>query len=188
MRESISFGTSGWRGVIAEEVTFPRLRKLARAITRYLKDNQEDSKGIVIGYDTRFFSSEFAREMACVCLEEGIEVAISENPSPTPVISYEILRRKAGGGINITASHNPYYYSGVKFSPSWGGPAEPEVTTLIENNYIHALPDKPREDYAYCLKKGKIEVFNPIPTYLSALRQIIPFPLDFTFKVVFDPL
>ena len=188
MHETISFGTSGWRGVIAEEVTFPRLRKLTRAITRYLKDNEQDRQGIVIGYDTRFFSSEFAREVACVSLEEGIEVVISDTPSPTPVISFEILRRKAGGGINITASHNPYYYSGVKFSPAWGGPAEPEVTRIIEKNYLNALPDKPREDYAYYIKKGKIEAYNPIPTYLSALRQVIPFSLDFTFKVVFDPL
>ncbi|MBC7195063.1 MAG: phosphoglucomutase/phosphomannomutase family protein, partial [Caldisericia bacterium] len=128
----IKFGTSGWRGIIAEDFTFPNLRKVSRGIRDYLIEENLVHKGIVIGYDTRFLSKEFAKEVAKIFAESKIKVLFLNEPAPTPVVSFTILKYKSAGGINITASHNPYYYSGLKYSPPWGGPAEPEVTSKIE--------------------------------------------------------
>ncbi|MFH1825227.1 MAG: phosphoglucomutase/phosphomannomutase family protein [Candidatus Firestonebacteria bacterium] len=134
----IKFGTSGWRGVISDDFTFNNVRKVSQAIANYVLEKDASSgtrvnNGIIIGYDTRFLSEEFAKVAAQVLSSNGIKVLLTKRDVPTPVIAYEIIRRKLAGGINITASHNPPEYNGLKFSPSWGGPALPETTKIIEN-------------------------------------------------------
>src|SRR3989344_3374193 len=129
---SIKFGTSGWRGIIAEDFTFEGVRIVTQAIADYLKAHHEGKKGIVVGYDTRFMGRKFASEAVRVLAGNGIKSFLTKGPTPTPVIAFEILRRKAGGGINITASHNPPEYNGLKFSSSSGEPALPAITREIE--------------------------------------------------------
>jgi len=125
----IRFGTSGWRGIIAEDFTFDNVRLVTQAISQYL--NTDKARSVIVGYDTRFQSEKFA-ELSCEVLAgNGIKALLCNRDTPTPVISFEIIRRKADGGINFTASHNPYNYNGLKFSPSWGGPALPETTKSI---------------------------------------------------------
>ena len=128
----ISFGTSGWRGILAEDFTYDNVKVVIQAIADNLTASGEHKKGVVISCDTRFMGQRFARESARVLAGAGITAFLCERDTPTPVISFEILRRKTAGGINFTASHNPPEYNGVKFSPSWGGPALPETTRDIE--------------------------------------------------------
>jgi phosphoglucomutase len=129
----IRFGTSGWRGVIAEEITIDNLRRVAAAIATHLADTGAAPKGIVVGFDTRFLSDRFAREAATVVAARGVPVTLSPSPVPTPVIAHAIVSGRRAGGINITASHNPPEYSGLKFSTADGAPARPEVTRTIES-------------------------------------------------------
>lgn len=129
----IRFGTSGWRGVIAEEITFDNLRRVAGAIATHLVDTGAASKGIVVGFDTRFLSDRFASEAASVVAARGVPVALSPAPVPTPVIAYAVVSGRRAGGINMTASHNPPEYNGLKFSTADGAPARPEVTRTIES-------------------------------------------------------
>lgn len=129
----VKFGTSGWRGIIADDFTFQRVKVVTQAIAQYLMEEGIADRGVVVGYDTRFLSERFALETAKVLAGNDIPVYLSDRDAPTPVISFEILRRKAAGGINFTASHNPPEYNGIKFSPAWGGPALPETTKAIEN-------------------------------------------------------
>ena len=127
----IKFGTSGWRGVIADDFTFDRVRIVTQAIADHITAQGLKEKGVFVGYDTRFLSERFAVEAVKVLAANGIHCYLSNRDVPTPVISFEIIRRKTAGGINFTASHNPPEYNGLKFSPAWGGPALPETTTDV---------------------------------------------------------
>jgi len=128
---AIHFGTSGWRGIIADDFTFDRVRIAAAAIAEHVR-GQHKNPTLLVGYDTRFFSEEFARAAASVLEAEGCHVLFCDRPTPTPAIAFEILRRKLHGAVNITASHNPAAYNGLKFSGPDGGPALPEITRDIE--------------------------------------------------------
>lgn len=171
----IKFGTSGWRGIIADEFTFARVRAVTQAIADHLAAQGLKDKGVVVGYDTRFLSERFAQEAARVLAACGIRAFLSNRDVPTPVVAFEIIRRKAAGGINFTASHNPPEYNGLKFSPSWGGPALPETTRDIETR-ANALLEKnsiPMLALADAKEKGLLEESDLRKIYLDDIRKKI---------------
>src|SRR5260221_4703789 len=132
---SIKFGTSGWRGLIARDFTFDNVRLATQAIADYLEPLQQPvSKTVIMGYDTRFLGREFSLAAAEVLAANGLSPLLCQRDAPTPVIAHTIRKRTARGGINMTASHNPAEYQGLKFSTSNGAPAQPEVTRQIEAN------------------------------------------------------
>ncbi len=171
--EKIKFGTSGWRGVIADDFTVARVRVVTQAIADQLASQGLKDKGVVVGYDTRFMSEQFAEESVKVLAANGIHVYLSNRDVPTPAVSFEIIRRKAAGGINFTASHNPPQYNGLKFSPAWGGPALPETTkdieakanSLLEKNSIAFLTLEEAKT------KGLVEDIDPRKAYLDDLKK-----------------
>lgn len=170
---AIKFGTSGWRGILAEDFTLANVRVVTQAIADHLRAVGEADKGVVVGHDSRFFGERFARETARILAGAGIKAFVCDRDTPTPVIAFEILRRKAAGGINFTASHNPHEYNGIKFSPSWGGPALPETTADIEQRANAMLGevcyrDMPLDQAA---RVGLVEEIDPMPAYLEALRK-----------------
>ncbi|MBI4436658.1 MAG: phosphoglucomutase/phosphomannomutase family protein [Candidatus Omnitrophica bacterium] len=169
---TIRFGTSGWRAIIAEEFTFDRLSLVVQAIANTLRKEGSLSKGIVVGYDTRFLSREFAEEAARVLSANKIPVFLSRRDVPTPCISFNILHRKTLGGINISASHNPAEYGGIKFSPAHGGPAGVEVTHKIEEE-IQALVSPDGKERAKEGKPAKIHPIDPAPPYLRHLASML---------------
>ena len=172
----IKFGTSGWRGVIADDFTFDGVRRVTNAISQYIKKQNKTNNKVVVGYDTRFLSDDFAKVASCVLASNGIKALFCSRNTPTPVISYEIIRTKASGGINFTASHNPANYNGIKFSPAWGGPALPETTNVIET-FANASVQSEIKDVSFQdgVKSGLIEVINPKPFYFKKIKQLIDF-------------
>ncbi len=128
----IRFGTDGWRALIARDYTFANVRVCAAAAAAYLKDAGLANRGFVIGGDSRFGSPEFAAEAARAAAAEGVPVCLADRVVPTPAVSYNILHRKAGGGIVITASHNSGLWNGFKYKPDYGGSASPEIVAQIE--------------------------------------------------------
>lgn len=188
MDKKIKFGTSGWRGIIADDFTFENVRRVTRAIISFMKEKGYHKNGVVVGYDTRFLSKEFAMCVSSLFADEGVKVFFTEYPTPTPVISFEIIKKRAGGGINITASHNPFYYSGIKYSPPWGGPAEPEVTRRIEEFITDSSKDKSKKEFNHYVDIGIIEVFDPLRDYIEAIKKIFPFDFHFEKSVIFDIL
>lgn len=187
----IAFGTSGWRGILCEDFTVDNVRVVVRAIADHLVANGEQQKGVVIGCDTRFMGQKFAGEAARVLAGAGIKAYLCERDTPTPVISYEILRRGAAGGINFTASHNPPEYNGVKFSPSWGGPALPETTKDIEQraNLMLGQPCSAGPALGEATAKGLLQYIDPRPDYLLALEQKVDFDaIACLGKVALNPL
>ena len=131
----IKFGTSGWRAIIADEFTFANVRLAAEAIGRYVK-RRNPSPTLLVGYDTRFASETFGLEVARVLSTQNIRALLCSQAVPTPGVAYTIMNRKLDGAINITASHNPGEYNGLKFSTSDGAPALPDVTSEIENEIV----------------------------------------------------
>lgn len=131
MPAKIKFGTSGWRAIIADEFTFANVRLATEAIGRFVR-RQNPHPSILVGFDTRFAAEDFGREAARVLASQGIRVLLSAGSVPTPAVSASVIQRKLDGAINMTASHNPGEYNGLKFSTADGAPALPGVTHAIE--------------------------------------------------------
>lgn len=129
---SIKFGTDGWRDIIADRFTFANVRVVAQGIAAVVNNRELARRGIVMGYDNRFLSREFAEAVAQVLVGNGIKVFMPGKPLPTPVVAFGVRFHKAGGAIMITASHNPPQYNGIKFIPEYAGPALPDITDEIE--------------------------------------------------------
>ncbi|MBI4746006.1 MAG: phosphoglucomutase/phosphomannomutase family protein [Deltaproteobacteria bacterium] len=186
----IKFGTSGWRGILADEFTFENVRIVTQAICDHIREKGEREKGVVIGYDTRFMGRKFALESAEILAANGIKAFLCKRDVPTPVIAFEIIRRKAAGGINFTASHNPPEYNGLKFSSSWGGPALPETTGEIERRANEMMGEMTYRELS--LKKGMderlIEIIEPKDTYLKEIREKVDVKALKGMKIAVDHL
>lgn len=180
MTTAIKFGTSGWRGLIARDFTFANVRLVAQAmaecLTADLRTPGSTIHGrkpvVIMGHDTRFLGREFTLAVAEVLAANGLVPLLCERDAPTPVISFSIRHRKAIGGINLTASHNPAEYQGIKFSPANGAPAPPELTRQIEAN-VARLQTENWEFKAVPSGAFTCKTFNPQPAYFAQLRKLV---------------
>jgi phosphoglucomutase len=162
----IKFGTSGWRAIIADEFTYANVRIATEAIGRYVK-RRKNSPTLLVGYDTRFASEHFGAEVARVLSSQNIRAKLCSQAVPTPAVAFTIIREKFDGAINITASHNPGEYNGIKFSTADGAPALPEVTSEIENEIVQLQ----QSNWEFTAKPNDalIEQVDIGPAYLSDL-------------------
>jgi phosphomannomutase len=142
MTTQIKFGTDGWRGLIADDFTFENVAKVALATARLFKKHKKIKNGIVLGYDSRFLSKEFAEKTAEVLGNAGIKVILSDKLSSTPMVSLLTRKLNAAGGVVITASHNPAKYNGYKIKGDFGGPAHPEMIGKLEKELAKVLKSK----------------------------------------------
>ncbi|MBU4231816.1 MAG: phosphoglucomutase/phosphomannomutase family protein [Desulfobacterales bacterium] len=187
----IKFGTSGWRGILAEDFTFPNARLVCQAIADYLQQEGLAHQGVVIGYDTRFQSEAFAATAAEVMAGNGITSHLTTRDCPTPVVSYAIQAGKRAGGINITASHNPPEYNGLKFSPATGGPAPSTVTNAIESRIGALTPAAVKTmPVAHAREKGLVVDLEPRADYFEHLKTLVDLEVlrGSGLKVVVDVL
>ena len=159
----IKFGTDGWRGVIADDFTYANVRTAAAAIAAYVHAQEDPAKGVCIGYDTRFGSRAFARTCAEVVAATGIKVALANDITPTPALSFGVRGRGAAGGIMITSSHNPAQWNGVKYKAWYGGSGKPSIISAIES-YL----DKPVQNAE---RSSAIEEVDFLPPYLQAIES-----------------
>ena len=169
-KQTIHFGTSGWRGVIADDFTFGGVRRASAAIAAHVSALKRNPK-LVVGHDTRFFSPEFARTAAGVLRKNGCAIVFCPEPTPTPVLAHAIIYNKYEGGVNITASHNPAEYNGLKFSGPDGGPALPDITKDIEKRAA-ALPE---DDGHFQDMPDDFERIDPRGPYFEQLKKMIRF-------------
>jgi len=189
--QRITFGTSGWRGIICEDFIFDNVKVVTQAIADNVKANGEAEKGVIVGYDSRFMGEEFARQAARVLTGAGIKTFLLTRDTPTPVISFEILRRGAAGAINFTASHNPPQYNGIKWSPSWAGPALPQTTKDIEKRANEMLGEVCYRECSLdeALQRGLLVEIDPMEEYLKDLGSKVDFATIAKLKsVAVNPL
>jgi len=159
----IKFGTDGWRAIIADDFTFANVRTAAEAIAAYVYAKEDPSKGVCIGYDTRFGSKAFARACAEVLAARGIPVQLANAITPTPALSHAVLHRKAAGGIMITSSHNPAQWNGVKYKGWYGGSGKPSMIADIESHL--------GEPVALAARPAIVEEADFVTDYLQAIEQ-----------------
>ena len=132
MAAEIKFGTDGWRGIIAEDFTFDNVRRVGGAVAAYVLRHEDPTKGLVVGYDTRFASRRAAELLAESAAGAGIPVTLANDCTPTPAVSFAVRQRGAAGGLVVTSSHNPWNWNGVKYKAGYGGSATPSVLARIE--------------------------------------------------------
>ncbi len=171
----IKFGTDGWRGVIAEDFTFDNVRACAHGVADYLERTGLAERGLVIGYDTRFASEDFAAAAAEVIAAEGIKVRLCTKPAPTPVISYSVTSTNSAGAIIITASHNPGRWNGFKYKDESGASAPVGVAAEIERvaNEVAASGEINRLPLAKALENGSVSYFDPDPDYFAHISRLV---------------
>jgi len=149
---NIRFGASGWRAVIADSFNVTNLRRTAHAVAEHLRENREYGykseeyllhlknngktapkvQHVVVGYDTRYFSEEFAKNTAEALAAEGLTVLLSNADAPTPAVAWTVMQTFAAGGVTLTAGHLPAHYNGFKWTPYWGGPALPQIADDLD--------------------------------------------------------
>ncbi len=175
MDKTIKFGTDGWRAVIAEDFTFDNVRACAQGVANYLNQAGLAKQGLIIGYDTRFASEDFAAAAAEVLAGNKIKVNLCSKPAPTPVISYAVTAAKSAGAIIITASHNPARWNGFKYKDEAGASAPSEVAAEIEKNANEVLSTGgvKRLPLTDGLNSGLIAYFDPAPVYFKQLERLV---------------
>jgi phosphomannomutase len=190
MVEKIRFGTDGWRGMIASDYTFANVRRCAQGFADYCLNHNKQGQWIVVGHDKRFHSENFALTVAEVLAGNGLKVYLTDGPTPTPVISYAVVDKKAAGAVNITASHNPPTDNGFKVRDENGGAIDPaglkEIESLIPDSVsdVKSMPAKQAEE------EGSLVRFDPGENYIEHLKDLIDLePIrQAGLKIVVDPM
>ena len=171
MAFKIKFGTDGWRGVIAEDYTFDNVRRCAQGFANYLLKHGKQGQWVVVGHDKRFSSEHFAAAVAEVLAGNGLNVWLTDGATPTPVIAYAVVDKKAAGAINITASHNPPTDNGFKVRNETGGAIDPEGLKEIEAGIPDDVDQVLRIAYSVAEKEGKIIKFDAATPYIEHLTR-----------------
>ncbi len=173
MASKITFGTDGWRGVIAEDYTFDNVRRCAQGFASYLLEKGKQGQWVVVGHDKRFDSEFFAAAVAEVLTGNGLKVYLTDGATPTPVIAFSVVNKKACGAVNITASHNPGTDNGFKVRNEFGGAIDPEGLLKIEALIPDSVELVKRKVYQEALAAGQIVVFDPVTPYEEHLHTLI---------------
>jgi phosphomannomutase len=183
----LKFGTDGWRGIIAGDFTFANVRKVAYAIARYVVRHEDPRKGVIVGYDHRFLSEQAAELAAQTVAMTGTPVWLTDKACPTPAVSLLVKQRAAAGGIVITASHNPFRWSGMKYKAGYGSSPLPAMVAkieqelaLVEREGVRPLP----------LRPGLVRKIDPAAPYLGALEKLVDWERlrAANLRFLFDPM
>ncbi len=164
----VHFGTDGWRALIAETFTFENVMACAQATADHFAETYGKAKPVIVGFDTRFLSEEFALSVARVFAGNDFHVQLADRPAPTPALSYRIVDAKACGGIVVTSSHNPFNWNGIKVKPHYGGSASPEIVADIERR-VPAILASPVAVKLAPASSDRIVRFDPLPGYLATV-------------------
>jgi phosphomannomutase len=168
----ISFGTDGWRGVVADDFTYANVRVVSQAVAQYL----ESMTGkVVVGHDTRFCGELFAEEVARVLAANGRPVLLLDRPAPTQTAAWTVVDSHALGGVVVTASHNPPEFNGLKYKPDYGGSASPDIVARLEEEVHRILAEDsvrtmPIEE---ALSLGLVEKVDPRPAYWEQIGRLV---------------
>ena len=173
MTHKITFGTDGWRGIIAEDYTFENVRRAAQGFAHYLLEHGKKDEWVVVGYDMRFASEHFAAAVAEVLAGNGLRTYLTNGATPTPVIAYSVVDKKACGAVNITASHNPPTDNGFKVRDEHGGAIDPDGLGKIEALIPEKAEKVRKKNFDEAVAEGVIVTFDPVTAYIAHLRNLL---------------
>lgn len=167
----IKFGTSGFRGILGDTYTKENLQRIAHALCQIAKQEKIKNPDIVVGYDNRFMSKEFAR-WASEVLATTMKVKFYEIPAPTPLVSFEA--KNTTFGLMLTASHNPYTYNGAKVFVSGGRDCDDDFAKKIEKIANKVKPsDIKTVSFEESVKNKKIELVKDIKSYCDSILSFV---------------
>ena len=173
MAARITFGTDGWRGVIAEDYTFDSVRRCAQGFASYLLEQGRQGQWVIVGHDKRFDSEYFAAAVAEVLTGNGLKVYLTDGATPTPVIAFAVVNKKACGAVNITASHNPGTDNGFKVRDEHGGAIDPQGLLKIEALIPDSVETVKRKKLEAATAEGLVVVFDPHTPYVEHIQKLI---------------
>jgi len=173
MPTTIKFGTDGWRGFVAEDYTFDNVRRCAQGFANYLIESGNQGEEVVVGHDKRFIGEHFAAAVAEVLAANGFKVWLTDGATPTPVISYAVVDKKAAGAVNITASHNPPTDNGFKVRDKFGGAIDPDGLKKIEGLIPEDITTVKRVALKDAFDDGSVEMFDASIAYIEHLKDLI---------------
>jgi phosphomannomutase len=182
---SIKFGTDGWRAVIAEDFTFANVERVAQATAMFFAKNPiaGTQKKVVVGFDRRFLSDQFATRTAEVFAGNGFQVTLTPEPTPTQTVAFAVKGKNAAGGVMITASHNPPIFNGFKIKAWFGGSADPEICKGVEAQIDKSpIVSTPLEE---ARKAKQIGIEDIRPSYFKAIKKLVNFDLIARSKLRF---
>jgi phosphomannomutase len=159
--------------------------RVAKAIADHLIGSKNSDRGVFVGYDGRKGSRNFARICAEVLATSGIKSILPTRPVPTPVSAFAAVKYSLDGAIMITASHNPAAYNGIKFIPSYGGPATTDITQSIERLIPQNVPSA--ADYQTSISTGMITEQDPLGDYMAHLQSLLAVK-ELDLKIAIDPM
>jgi alpha-D-glucose phosphate-specific phosphoglucomutase len=190
MAYKIKFGTDGWRGVIAEDYTFDNVRRAAQGFASYLLEQGYAGRWVVVGHDKRFHSENFAAAAAEVLAGNGMKVYLTNGATPTPVIAFAVVNKKACGAVNITASHNPPTDNGFKVRDPNGGAIDPEGLIRIEALIPDSVEEVKRLEFRDGLRDKSIEYFDASIAYMEHIQKLVDIQKikDAGFTVLVDAM
>jgi alpha-D-glucose phosphate-specific phosphoglucomutase len=173
MSQKIIFGTDGWRGMIAEDYTFDNVRRAAQGFASYLLEQGRQGQWVVVGHDKRFHSENFAAAAAEVLAGNGLNVYLTDGPTPTPTIAYAVVNKKACGAVNITASHNPPTDNGFKVRDENGGAIDPQGLKRIEALIPESVEEVKRIELNDGMRDSKIVMFDASDPYTANIEKLV---------------
>ncbi|MFC7307286.1 phospho-sugar mutase [Streptomyces monticola] len=185
---TLQFGTAGLRGELgAGPMRMNRsvVIRAAAGLAAYLKKNGQDGGLVVIGYDARYKSADFARDTAAVMTGAGLRAAVLPRPLPTPVLAFAIRHLGAVAGVEVTASHNPPRDNGYKVYLGDGSQIVPPADTEIaaEIAAVAALADVPRPEDA-----GEVLGDEVLNAYLARTDAVLAAGSPRTARTVYTPM
>ena len=186
----IHFGTGGWRAVIGDDFICANIRLVAAGILTLMKHENKTEQPVVIGYDRRFLSEQAAKWVAEVLAAGGIKVLFIGRSSPTPLVMHTVKDKSLHYGVEITASHNPSQYNGIKLIVDEGRDAPLETTLLLEK-FIESIQDVPTVDFDEACRLGRIEyIVNPFNRFLDDIIALLDMDAlrKRGLRVVFDSM
>jgi phosphomannomutase len=168
----IKLGTDGWRAIIADEFTFENLQKLSKATALAFENHPKKNNGIVVGYDTRFLSKEFAECSANVFANHGYQVYLTDTFVTTPTVSLLSRDNNLAFGVMITSSHNPAKYNGFKLKDEFGGSMGHDKLRVIEA-LLNESFEYGNDSFDFNIRNGKIKYIDGRNIYINTLKAKI---------------
>lgn len=169
----ISFGTGGWRAIIGEDFICENVRRVAKGISLLMQEENKTDKPVIIGYDRRFLSENAAQWVAEVLAKDNINVLFMERSVPTPLVMHTVKDRCLDFGIEITASHNPSNYNGIKLIIEEGRDAPLEITNHLEE-LISTVDNVEYTDFNIAVENGLVTyINNPFNKFLDDIIALL---------------
>ncbi len=185
----IRFGTGGWRAVIGDEFVKENIQKVGQGVADLAKESNCNTP-IIIGYDRRFLSAEAARWLAEVLAGNGFYVLFMNRSVPTPLVMHTVKKQELDFGLEVTASHNPSEYNGIKLIVKEGRDANVETTNRLEA-LIDAVNSVTSVDFKDCVSSGKVSyINNPFNDFLDDIMNVIDMDAIRARgpRILFDPM